>query len=642
MSSPTTVVRIDVSGTAFRGSPTWTDYTSSVMNDPGVTTTWGRQDEQGDPPPRTCTFLLKNDTGAFTPGSGTAPAGWKRGARVNVRVTVAATTYDRFDGYVDSIEATWPGGVQSWSVVKVTCTDITARLAAGVKLLSMVEQEMLADAPTYLYPLDESSSSVSAGDISGNSNRAAYRSDGKYGAGSVAFASDMGLADPTTGVAFSSTDTPGLQPGKLSVLSISNNDGGPVAPSAGAFTCECWVVLPDTRPDAASFSTEFILKHSGGPFSDGRTHGVWLTWSYDGTIHFSTIDGVNNAAGVSSPLAAGLHHIVGTVAADLKTVKLYIDGALVDTGVGPAAVDLTGLTRNHIGGNLSTTSTQIGGQFQGTIGLVALYPTVLSAARILTHYQAGVGTLTELSGARYARLAGYGAVPTSGLPTGQATMGHQNTRGVNLTDALQKVARTEGTVSYATGAGALTFQARDTRYDPATLVLTAADVDGDVTFRFDGQGFANGYTVSRDGGASQRVDDATSQAALGQIDGQPIDVAPSGDFDALQNAAWQLGLSNRSAARTPSVTVNLLKATSALAGQVLTADVSTLVTVSGLPAQAPASSVSLFIEGGSEVIALNNWSVQFFTSPSLPFTTLRADGSASSRTKLDTGLKIPF
>lgn len=66
--------------------------------------------------------------------------------------------------------------------------------------------------------------------------------------------------------------------------------------------------------------------------------------------------------------------------------------------------------------------------------------------------------------------------------------------------------------------------------------------------------------------------------------------------------------------------------------------------------------MSLFIEGAREALGARTWGIEFFNSPlsasgssftsgtstpTLP-NTLRADSSASERTKLDAGLKIPF
>jgi hypothetical protein len=49
----------------------------------------------------------------------------------------------------------------------------------------------------------------------------------------------------------------------------------------------------------------------------------------------------------------------------------------------------------------------------------------------------------------------------------------------------------------------------------------------------------------------------------------------------------------------------------------LSADISTRVNVTSLPSQAPSSTFDGFIEGWSEKIGVNDWSISFFTSPIL-------------------------
>lgn len=634
--SPQLTLRIDTSGTAFGGSPTWTTYTEHLMARAGVQITWGRSDEQAEPAPRQFSFELSNASGVWTPGKAGTPAGWDVGARVRFTVTVDGVNYERADGYVDSIEPTWVGGVHTWNVVRVSCTDISARLALGQPLRSMVVQEMLADNPTCLYPLDEADGSTSAGDISVNRAAAAQRRDGKYGSGTVSFATDMGLADPTTGVQFGSTspgdfDTPVSTLALVGGMSTAN-----FVPANGAHTVSMWVVMPTVAP-AVQYTLSLQTSEDGSAIELGVLSS--------GVINFYLVSpgtAGNGPNGTTSLCDGKLHHLVGTLAADQKTAKLYIDGVLISTYVSATTFSFADLRFHGLGGR--STSVDQGFAFPGTMANYAVYPSALSAARILVHYQAGKGALLEQSGARYARLAAYAGLTTTGLPTGTAQMGAQNTAGAGVTDALAKVARTEGTVSYVTGAGDLTFQDRTIRYNAtAGLTLTAGQTSGTdpIKIRRDRQGLANEMTVSRDGGASQRYVDATSQAAIGRFDGGSLEVAPSTDADALNNAAWRVHTHKGFATRIPGVTVNLLGAEDSVRTAVLGAGISTLLTLTGLPSQAPASSVSLFIEGGSERIAYEDWEIDFFTSPNLP-ATLRADGTASALTALDAGLVIPF
>jgi hypothetical protein len=648
VSAFTYTFRADVSGTAFGGAPTWTDLSAYVLAEGqggAVDITWGRQDEDGTVTPSVMKIVVDNADGRFTPKRSSSPyfPFFRSGMRANFRGIFNAVTYDRFDGLLDTIEQAWPGGSEGWSVVLLTFVDISVRLAADQPLRSMYIQECLVDAPTYLYPLGEAAGSVSAGSVT-TGVPVATRLDGKFGPGSVTFGTDMGLSDTATGVSFAASGTPGNAPNAVSVLSIANGgNGGPTAPNA-AFTIECWAIMPTVIP-TAGFG-ERMLTQEGGPFPDGTSNYIHLdVASGVGNVDFAIYDGTT----IGAVLASGsmcdglLHHFVGTVASDMRTVKLYVDGVLIGTTVAAAAVNLAGLTRNHIGGRNTYKDTGVGNQFQGTLSHVALYPSALSAARVLVHYQMGIGSFTELSSARFARIAGYGNVPTSGLPTGIAVMGAQKTAGKTALSCLQDIGRTENSPVFVTGAGALTFQARNTRYNAtAALSLVADDVDPGISPREDRTDLTNDITVTRDGGAAQRFTDATSQQAYGISNPGDFTVSCSTDFDALQNAAWQVTINKDSHLRVPAMLVDLKTQTSTTKiANALAATLSTLMNLSGMPANGPASSLDFFIEGGHETWGLGGWGIEFYTSPNIP-ATLRADGTATTRTKLDNGLKIPF
>lgn len=646
MSSPVLVFRADVSGTAFGAAPTWTTYSSSVMAGPGyeATVTFGGQDETGITP-SSCSFFLENADGRWTPGSAAAISGWNLGIRVNLRLTVGATTYDRFDGYIDSIEPTWPGGVQSWSVVKVSATDLTAKLGLRLPLRPMVEHEMLADSPTYLYPLSEPAPSRSAADIVSTSNPVAVRKDSKYGAATCDFGSTLeGMIDGDLGVSFGSSYT-GVSAAASPLAICYDSTAGPFIPTSGAHTVECWFVAPTSAPASSNYGDILVQSsgNSGGAYAILQvTSGGYLQYALSSSNGTDTAT-PSSFSGSQQVIDGKLHHAAATLASDMKTAKLYLDGVLMATYVAANAMDFSGMRFNTIGAILlSSAGTASGWQFPGIVGKVALYPSALSAARILAHYQAGVGTYSEASGARYSRIAGYGNVTTSGLPTGVATMGGQALAGRSLVEALAEVASTEGSVSYATPAGALTFAARNARYNAASVLsIATSDIRPPVP-RVDRQGVMNQITAQRPGGASQLYANATAQTADGIADGGSFTVAPSTDYDALQNAAWKVETHLDPQTRITSVDVDLLKANDTLAGNCLALDIGDLITVTGLPAQAPASSMSLFVEGWTDTIGLNQWRTEFFTSPNLPYVTLRADAAASTYTKLDNGLKIPF
>lgn len=610
MPTPDVTLRIDTTGTAFGVAPTYTDHTADLMAN-SLSTSWGRSDAQSEPSPRTCSFELKNDDGSWTPGNAAAPAGWDPGAPVNVQVTVNATDYDRFTGFVDEIEPGWPGGVQSWSVVRVSCSDLTSRLSVNAPLRSMVEQEMLEDDPLYLYPLSEAAGSVSAGDISPNGNGPAVKVNSATGSQrSLTFGEDLLLPDPTTGARLGTNGASGKVALALPVM----------PPTAGAFSIGYVFTTPATPPTYNGFLAHLS---GGGTTSNSYSYIHLYLESVTGVLRMEIYDPLApNGPGWTlwdtTDICDGLAHTTYlTVSADRLTVSFYVDGELVVDFTQTDPMILADMTANQVGGVVSLRSES--GQFPGVIGKAAMWEAELTAAQVLLHHNAAMGTLVESSDDRFARIAGYGNVTTAGLPTGQATMGHQNTAGQGLLEALAKVARTEGSVAYATAAGALTFGARDQRYNAtAGVTVDGSDLSTDLTVRRDRQGLANEITVTNEGGAEQRVVDTASQTAIGRFDGGSFEVASSTDADAYQNAAFQVGTRKSYATRIPNVKVNMLKAADALREDVLAADTGTLLHATGLPPQAPATTADLFIEGGTEQIGLSAWDVDFFTSPNLP------------------------
>lgn len=614
MSAPVPILNIDTSGTAFGAAPTYTDRTAYLLTGSSypVDITFGRQDRDEEVVPSTMTFYLKNDTGFWTPGNAAAPAAWDIGCPVQLKLTVGGTDYTRFTGLVDSIEPTWPGGVQSWSVVKVTATDVSARLGLAKPLESFLVQEMLADAPLYLYKLDEETGATSAADSSGNSAAVATIVNAAAGAWPVEFGQTMPALDAMSGASFGDLNTSTLASAlSLPVTSI---------PGSGGRTWEFWFVGPSSAPAGVSPT---ILWTSN---PDGTVFESLVITASTGVLTYNLTDGptTHTLASTASVCDAGLHQAVVTLSADRKTSTLYVDGASVATTTSGSALsassfghvvltEVGGQTQNY--GSLTAPRATSGATFPGTLGCAAYFEPILSAARILAHYEATVGTLTERSDLRFARIAAYAGVTTSGLPTGVATMGGQQLSGKSAIEALQDVARTEGSVAYVTTAGALTFGGRNSRYhEAAGLSVTPSDVQP-YGIRRDRQGLTNQITVGRPGGASQVVKDATSQTVVGRFDGGSFTVAPSTDDDAYQAASWRVQTRKSPLTRLPNLTINLLGAGTSLAQSCLSVAIGTKVAMSSLPSQSPASSVNLFVEGWTERVAYDDWSITFNTSP---------------------------
>ena len=650
MTLPAIVLRGDLTGTAFGTAPTYTDYTAYLelgADGAPVDITWGRQDNRADVPPGTFSFLLNNTDGRFTVGGSIIDCD----NLFNVQVTANAVTTDRVTGPVVSVEPTWPGGQQSWSIVRVTCADVLAPLAAAKPLRSMLEQEMLLNNPPYLYPLSEAAGSVSAGNVGSGAGNALTIAASKYGAGDVTFGTGTGVpTDGTSALQMNTTLT------NLTADDLKGNrlEGliGPV--SSSLFTVEAWFVAsttltaPLTRYPQPNYTPLALVVNGAGGFCFAlgisyasskiqpvlvtQDNAAGLTVTYGGAIQTAVSDGL-------------LHHVLATNDST-GNATLYVDGVQVMNvaAVFPAGGALT--SGKLIIGQRMFNGLPASPAFRGTIQDVGVYNVAVSAAGALARYQAGVNT-PERSDQRFTRIAGYGKVTVTGLPTGQAIMGKQATIGRTVLDVLTEVARTEGSVPHPTGAGSLTFDRRDKRYNAAvTLTLTGPDIAPDLPIRKDKQDFYNELTVTRTGGATQVALNATSQAGkAGRVDGGSFNVAPSTDADAFQNASWQVGAHSPTAVsrtRFPSLKVDLLTRTAAFQATVLARTMSDLVQVTTLPSQAPIAAPYLFIEGGHEVIGTNEWYVEFFTSPQTIESQVWTLDSATSNGALDGTAVLAF
>lgn len=624
-------------------SPTWTDITTYVLTtgagQPISITGPARQDEQADTTPSTCSFTLINDDGRFTPGRAASPyyPHILPGVRVRVSETVSGTTYNRFDGYVDSWERTVTGPS---SLVTVSATDILARMGTFQPLQSLYVEECLLDAPVALYPLTEPDGSLSAGNIAATSQASLAVAQSKYGGGDVAFGAGTGL--PTDGVAslmLNSTLTTGSGD-DLKGYYLSG--AAPTLP-AGYGTAEAWFVVSSTMLAALNRHTGVSASPLAVPlfaFTSGSTvvgglglvsldtttiRVCWMTVDSDGNVTYFYNGNINVNDG-------GLHYAAASLAPSGNTSVVVVDGNSSTTMTLGISALTSGMSTvvGATGGTYYGSSTPL---FRGTVAYAALYPTALSAARMTAHYTAGkTGFAGESTGTHVSRLLAYRPNTGSSVGTTSGTVGLHATTGETLQQALLDTAKAEGGIVYANGLGQITVRGRSANYNPSSVVtldVSKDQVQADLSFRIDTQQLENDVTVSRVNGATQRVLDATSQATYG-VRAVSDTLIVNTDVDALAAASWRLNSRKTAVVRSPSVSVDLLTETSTTFAQaVLAVKPLDVVTVSNMVAtSAPASSVQEQVQGWSEQIGVDVWTVSFFTTP-LPVAVMSWDGDAA-------------
>ena len=96
------------------------------------------------------------------------------------------------------------------------------------------------------------------------------------------------------------------------------------------------------------------------------------------------------------------------------------------------------------------------------------------------------------------------------------------------------------------------------------------------------------------------------------------------DNDAADLAAWIIARSADPDPRLSEFTVDVLTQP-ALAASVMALEISSMVQVTGLPASAPWTSTTVFVEGYTETVSATGWSITFTCSPA---TTSRVGSSA--------------
>ena len=519
---------------------------------------------------------------AATYGDGTQ-AGWRWSGTAHQSASLRE--YVRFSGYIDDWRVTWPALVSGFATCAVTASSRLARLGTAVELKSIIEEEYLLDSATVSYTLGEPEGSTAANDVSGIPDR---RLTAKPPATVPTFGSAIGPGtDGLTAALFDNLDRIGCE--TLPAIGV-----------AGAFYFEFFTTVT-TLPA----SSAFILTLSNA--TNAYTCNLQSTGAI--TFQFST------ATVTSTNVNDGLVHHIAVVYTG-TTLLMYVDGVQVDSQAESAGL-ATSFTALRLG------ESSIGAHVYSLAHVAAGQS--LSAARILAHAQAGRdGFANETAAARLARYAAYAKVPASetSFETGDIlNLAHFDPTGMVVLDAMRKVETAENGVLFDAGDGTLKFHDRSHRYGLASA-FTVAHGSGEVAAALepvlDDQQITNDLTATGSTGITARAKDDTSITDHGPYR-ETLDLASSNADEPLQAASWRVGRYAQPLVRIPGVEVLLNVASTELTKAVLNADLGTKLTVSGLPSNAPTSSMDLFTEGQVETIAADSHRISLRTSPASVF-----------------------
>lgn len=562
----------------------------------------------------TVTFTATNESHLLQVWSATAATAgqqvWVDAAQLDEGSTLGAFTtsapsvdelVDRYVGFVDSWPTVWPSGPDR-SRAAITATDRFKRIGRRRQLRSIIEEEFLLDAPSAYFPGGEPEGSTSAGDQSGV-GIAANLATNQYGAGGT--------------IAFGAGTGPGTDSLTAPVLTPVNPTNGKtlLVTATGSFnfytdvlSAECFVSTTATSVAILEVREPFGRRIAIEISATGKARLV-----ADGTPSGDLLELVDSASNLNT---GATRHVAFTAQGNAAgaTMRLWVDGVNV------ATLPTTGLAfRNLPGMNILEVGGRSGALLTGTISHVAVYGNVaLSSTRIAAHSLAGsTGFSGERSDQRVARYATYSGVSVAdmNLDVGASTsIAHVDTTAQNALSLAQQVEQTESGVLFVDRSGLLRFHARTRRYNAAAVALTADKLRPDVGLDFNDQGVVNDVTASRPNGTTYRATSAESIAQFGDVT-ESIELLTTSDSEVIDAANWRVQTKATPRSRIPAVSIDVLAANAATRAIALALEISSRVGLSSLPSQAGSSTSDGFVEGYSEQITDNAWTLALNTSP---------------------------
>ncbi|MEV8354618.1 hypothetical protein ACFVTT_38690 [Streptomyces niveus] len=507
---------------------------------------------------------------------------------------VGHRVHSRFWGGVNDWPTRWRG---LYATAMVTCSDLFAPLARQPQLRSILDEEILNDGPIAYYPLTEDSGSTTAGDLSGvTAGPLGIVQQGITG-GVLDFSAGPGPA--ATGEQYPLFTPVSATQGKYLAADLGAEYQ---RLSAGQFNCvEGWFTT-STGSGRVIFALESVDQQKQIVFS--LTAGGVLQIEHTqsgGTLIVTTSTSGNLADGRQ-------HHFVY----DEWSTNLWVDGGAPDTMFVDLMYDLRLLTVGaYHNGRL----------WSGTVSSIALYTTIgPRGPDLINHYTAGMTAFAgEGADARIARLAGYSGVNSlTVFGSIHDPVAGQGAGGSTALSMMQAVATTDGGKLYAERDWiGLAYQGRDVRYNPdpssETFTVAYADLEtADVEVSTDDQKQKNIVVATRPNGARQRVIDQPSIDLYGPRDDGEMTLLKTTDNGVLDAANW---LVSRYADPPPEVREVPVEAyTLPQYADILDGDISEYFSVTGMPAEAPATDMRLTIEGYTETIKSQSHLIKFRTS----------------------------
>lgn len=600
--NPTVTVELKINGT-------WTDVSGWVDVGEGgaaVVITRGRENEQADTQPGTCTFSLTNDDGRFSLDlpSGAYYPYFKRW--IEVRVTVEGSR--RFTGYVSNVATTLDDDTGLHAHSAITCTDTLGIQAMSPAARSWADELIGALNPIYWWKLNEADASPAAIEASGGP--------------SLIPTMVTGTADPYTQIAFGVDGPASLDSDSMVKVSSTVKESGDALNSAALVSNATLSNLNvSLSPFVAGSATVLAVIYDDDETSATAEGVLWKivtgsnlitkcyyarTGSYvrNQAVHVYSSDPFYGDAGITvgpaiPTMGRGKALLVavtlrwGPLDADC-TVRIYSPGASVQ--------------ETRPGASLNNATLWVGGEPNGrasaiNIAHVAIIPGGITQATYdaLAAKLVGDGT-APVSEWLNRSLSGSGLSATLSL-TADRQMQRPTLKGSNPAEIGNTLAKSCGGVYLAARDGTPTWI--DPSYCPARVEIPFEHIDPDVSREPDE---SLSYT-------DVTVDGAVIASSGGWPKGERDVPGLLPDSSLAKYATWLANTSDVWArGRFSQLPIDLLPLDSATTDAYLALDVRSRILPTGVPPQFPADMVYT-VEGSSETVTKDTWQITLNTAP---------------------------
>ena len=603
---------------AFDNSPltaiascTWVDVTAYARR---ISTNRGRNTELATYAPGTTTIDLDNRARLFDP---TNTAGTYYGKlapmkRIRVRASYGATSAVLFSGFVLGWPITYPGMVDS--VVSVSCVDAFHLLEQSSLPGSAYGASVLADSPSYYWPMQELTDGGSPAAVGNIDLVPAISSNVDLGVGY-----ELGTVGQPYG------ESAGMVTGR----GVAYTPAMTTVPQ----TIEGWFGPHDLNAGPGITAYVNTTNVFGASLrQNGTQASIYYTNSVANKRAVATSGTASHVDIAYDPTVSPTHYMATVTA---STVDLYMNGNLV------ASVALEAGT--HTIGSSSTSQVLVDTQqitatpSTTAMAHVAVYASALTATDAMEHYLAGINAhghpFGERAGTRIGRILDAIGWPSADrtIGTGETVLGNWAPASATAMSEMRACEEVEQGLLFVAGDGTITFRDRQWQMT-ATAAVTSQATFGDSgaetmynDITIDGNRIdfvRNAITVSYSG-ANVTVKDSTSVGAYGiQADSVTATMLPTwAGYLARQLAAFRLRLRKSPATRIPSLTHDV-RAGAGVATNlpvILPLELGYRVTVKRRPTGGTGSlSVACAVQGISHEITPATWEATYYLAPCPP------------------------